>query len=222
VSGFHRTERFRRHHHCRYIDPEDGKEVSNSPCVPPLASLIPCRRPCPVKVEAHSSPEYHTPRPSQEYHTHDPATVGAVKNIGSDSRMVACRPLSQWESLSPRGVPTSIRMPPTTPVAPKVAAPRRSVSYECTRFQRFICRMENAGPKIILDRLKETWQDPTGEDYDEDVLEKQLWLLTGLQVQNLGEIRMMPKPNCDTGKTLELYGNLCKLRLRLSCMLCIV
>jgi hypothetical protein len=82
--------------------------------------------------------------------------------------------------------------------------------------------MESAGPKIVLDRLKETWQDPAGEDLDEELLEKQLWLLTGLELQDLGKIRMLPKPNCDTGRTLELYGNLCKLRLRLSYLSCIV
>jgi hypothetical protein len=165
-------------------------------------------------------------RPSQEYYIHEATTIEAVKHSGSDAKMVACRPLSQWDSLSPRGIPTSIRISPTSTAAKAVANRNRNrnrnVSHENTRFGRFLHRMENAGPKIVLDRLKETWQNPPGEDADEDMLENQLWLLTGLQLQNLGKMRMLPKPTCDTGRTLELYGNLCKLRLRLSYLSCTV
>jgi hypothetical protein len=55
------------------------------------------------------------------------------------------------------------------------------------------------------------------------VLEKQLWLLTGFQMLNLGLERTLPQPECNTGKILELYGNLCKSMLcpcvTLSCKL---
>lgn len=45
-------------------------------------------------------------------------------------------------------------------------------------------------------------------------LEKQLWLLTGFQMQNvIGKVGVTPKPSCDTGRILELYGNLCKSML---------
>jgi hypothetical protein len=159
-------------------------------------------------------------RPSQEYYIHEATTIEAVKHSGSDAKMVACRPLSQWDSLSPRGIPASIKISPASKAAK--AVPNRNASHDNTRFGRFIHRMENAGPKIVLDRLKETWQNPPGEDVDEEVLENQLWLLTGLQLQSLGKIRVLPKPNCDTGRTLELYGNLCKLRLRLSYLSCTV
>lgn len=42
------------------------------------------------------------------------------------------------------------------------------------------------------------------------ILEKQLWLLTGLQMQSMGRDKSAPVPACDTGRILELYGNLCK------------
>jgi hypothetical protein len=91
--------------------------------------------------------------------------------------------------------------------------------------------MEGAGPKAILDRLKEDWHLSTGEGVDEEVcgnvmtlrelmlmteqlvLEKQLWVLTGFQMQYLGRERTLPQPECNTGRILELYGNLCKSML---------
>jgi hypothetical protein len=41
-------------------------------------------------------------------------------------------------------------------------------------------------------------------------LEKQLWLLTGFQMQNIRRDKFNLKPECDTGRILELYGDLCK------------
>jgi hypothetical protein len=71
--------------------------------------------------------------------------------------------------------------------------------------------MESAGPKIILDRLKEEWHDAADEDTDQELkLEKQLWVLTAFQLHNLNRMKTTPKPTADTGKILELYGNLCK------------
>lgn len=114
---------------------------------------------------------------------------------------------------------------------PKKAAVAQNATPDLGRFARFIRRMEGAGPKVILDRLKEDWQWSTGGDVDEEVrvdvitlhrpllmveqlvLEKQLWLLTGFQMQNLGQERTLPKPECNTGRILELYGNLCKSML---------
>jgi hypothetical protein len=82
---------------------------------------------------------------------------------------------------------------------------------ELTRFQRFIRRMETAGPKVILDRLKEEWHDPADAEADDELqLEKQLWVLTAFQLQNVGRLSTAPKPKCNTGKILELYGNLGK------------
>lgn len=79
--------------------------------------------------------------------------------------------------------------------------------------------MESAGPKIILDRLKEEWNDPVDEEADEELqLEKQLWVLTALQLQTLdkssqpsqaafGQLLRLPGMN-SRRKILELYGNL--------------
>lgn len=80
-----------------------------------------------------------------------------------------------------------------------------------TRFQRFIRRMASANPKIILDRLKEDWTNPLdAQASDEMRLEKQLWVLTAFQLENLGRYSRFPK--ADTGRILELYGDLGKSR----------
>ncbi|KAF1915042.1 hypothetical protein BDU57DRAFT_595683 [Ampelomyces quisqualis] len=123
------------------------------------------------------------------------------------ARTIDCPPLSQWASLTPREVPSKIHLAPK-PVINNFATAHSS-TLEQTRFQLFIRRMESAGPKIVLDRLKEDWQDSPGEEWDEQLaLEKQLWLLTGFQMQNAKKVRATPKPACDTGRILELYGNL--------------
>ncbi|KAH7414469.1 hypothetical protein DE146DRAFT_36706 [Phaeosphaeria sp. MPI-PUGE-AT-0046c] len=115
-------------------------------------------------------------------------------------------PISQWQSLAPCVVPKMQLAP--MPIANKVAVAHSS-TMELTRFQRFIRRMERAGSKIILERLREDWQEASGEEPDEQlVLEKQLWLLTAFQMQILGQTHSIPKPKCDTGRILELYGNL--------------
>jgi hypothetical protein len=164
-----------------------------------------------------------------------------VKNItkvssGANSE-ISCKPLSQWQCLTPRGVPSEMQL--QSRPTPKKVAVAHNTTPDLSRFQRFIRRMEGAGPKVILDRLKEDWQWSTGGDVDEEVrsnvitlqalllmvrqlvLEKQLWLLTGFQMQNLGRERTLPQPECDTGRILELYGNLCKsmwcLCVTLSC-----
>jgi hypothetical protein len=83
---------------------------------------------------------------------------------------------------------------------------------EMTRFQRFIRRMESAGPRVICDRLKEEWHDPVDAEAKEELLlEKQLWVLTAFQLQNLGTLEATPKPQCNTGKIMELSGSLGEL-----------
>lgn len=122
-------------------------------------------------------------------------------------RTIACRPLSQWESLTPQAIP-EIKASPKPKTNKAVA---HSGNIDTTRFQRFIGRLERAGPQIILSHLKEDSQRPPGrEDDEESVLERQLWLLTGYQMLNVGKAQFTPKPRCDTGRILELYGNLCK------------
>lgn len=131
-----------------------------------------------------------------------------TKQIGTDANLLTCRPMAQWDSLSPMMVPREFRKPSVTRLS-KVAATQNH-AFVRTRFQRFIQRLENAGPQLVLDRLKETLQKPASLESEEDLLEQQLWLLTGFQLQSLGKARTVPKPLCDTGNILELYGNICK------------
>ncbi|KAF9695970.1 hypothetical protein EKO04_005963 [Ascochyta lentis] len=133
-------------------------------------------------------------------------TANVVKPSGMDAKLLTCGPMAQWDSLSPMMVPNDFRKP-SAPRPTKGAASQNNALVR-TRFQRFIQRLESAGPQLVLDRLKETLQEPTSQESEEDLLEQQLWLLTGFQLQSLGKVRIVPKPQCDTGKILELYGNL--------------
>ena len=55
-----------------------------------------------------------------------------------------------------------------------------------SHFQRFVRRMESAGPRIIFERLKEEW-DASGDRAmtDELQLEKHLWALTAIQLPSM-------------------------------------
>lgn len=56
------------------------------------------------------------------------------------------------------------------------------VTIELTHLQRNIRRMEAASPKIVLERLKEEWNEIADASvYRELELEKQLWMLTALR-----------------------------------------
>ncbi|KAF2176741.1 hypothetical protein K469DRAFT_645200 [Zopfia rhizophila CBS 207.26] len=121
-------------------------------------------------------------------------------------QLAAWRPPSNWEVF----LPSEPSQDKTLPPLPVETAVGYSSTLGLTRFQRFIRRMEHAGPKVILDRLKEEWHDSGDEEGDEELkLEKQLWILTAFQLQNLGRSKAVPKPSSSTGKILELYGNLC-------------
>ncbi|RMZ69042.1 hypothetical protein GMOD_00002948 [Pyrenophora seminiperda CCB06] len=127
----------------------------------------------------------------------------------STTSNLSCKPFSHWQPLTPRGVPTGMQLKPALRPTPTKIATAHSSTMELNRFQRFIRRMESAGPKVILDRIKEDWNESTSEEADEELaLEKQLWLLTGFHMQNLGRPTIVPQPECDTGRILELYGNL--------------
>ncbi|ORX94261.1 hypothetical protein BCR34DRAFT_226164 [Clohesyomyces aquaticus] len=136
-------------------------------------------------------------------------------------QLVAWRPPTNWEVILPTALSDSTEPKEQTeknqqkklPPIPSESTVTQNGTFELTRFQRFIRRMENAGPKVILDRLKEDWNDPEDEEADEEfALEKSLWVLTAFQLQNLGRsTRETPKPRCNTGKILELYGDLSEL-----------
>ena len=124
-----------------------------------------------------------------------------------DASLVTWRPPSEWDIVLPTTEESAEEkgLPPLPEDAGIAIA--HSSTLELSRFQRFIRRMESAGPKIILDRLKEEWNNPVDEEASEElILEKQLWVLTAFQLQNLGRYSRFPKTN--TGKILELYGNL--------------
>ncbi|KAH7130647.1 hypothetical protein B0J11DRAFT_548914 [Dendryphion nanum] len=125
----------------------------------------------------------------------------------NDRTLVAWRPPSDWDVLLPNPLDADLRKSlPPLPREDELAM-AAEIPLELTRFQRFIRRMESAGPKIILDRVKEEWHNPVDlETGDEMMLEKQLWVLTAFQLQNLGRYSRFPRTH--TGKILELYGNL--------------
>ncbi|KAH7095893.1 hypothetical protein FB567DRAFT_42935 [Paraphoma chrysanthemicola] len=165
------------------------------------------RRPRPVIVESTLNFEALRLHDTSSGAGHSKQTEYRAQEVVEPDARMGYLPLSQWECLTPRGVPQGVQLTPKSSVK-KVAAAHSS-TLELTRFQRFIRRMESAGPKTILDRLQEEWHDNTGEEVDDELaLEKQLWLLTGFQMQNFGKVRQAPKPMCKTGKILELYGNL--------------
>lgn len=173
------------------------------------------RKPCSVNIEGNRDLEVVKLRNQPE----DCLTASLSKERDTpyetrlpNSTLVAWRPPTNWDILLPRPKELSQdrKLPPTPEDMGGIAVAHSSL-LELTRFQRFIRRMESAGPKIILDRLKEEWHDPGDDEADQELmLEKQLWVLTAFQLQNLGRLRTSPKPKSNTGKILELYGNLCE------------
>jgi len=141
-----------------------------------------------------------------DYSPREAPSPDTARHVDVEPKVAACRPLAQWDSLSPMMIPNGFRKPS---VSRSVKVPcAQNNTFVRTRFQRFIQRLESAGPQLVLDRMKESQQEPA--DSEEELLEQQLWLLTGFQLQSLGKARIVPKPQCNTGKILELYGNLCK------------
>ncbi|KAF9629233.1 hypothetical protein BFW01_g10436 [Lasiodiplodia theobromae] len=98
-------------------------------------------------------------------------------------------------------------------------------SAELTQFQRSIRRMEHADPKLILARLKDDpapgvlATDPYAEE--ELAVEKHLWCLTALQLQNMenslvpnqgvGPLLGLPTLFRQPKRVLELYSNMAEV-----------
>ncbi|OCK85906.1 hypothetical protein K432DRAFT_388161 [Lepidopterella palustris CBS 459.81] len=125
---------------------------------------------------------------------------------------------SEWEVI----LATESHQNRSSSITADTIASDASSSSDLTHFQRFIRRMENAGPKIILDRLKEEWNDPVNEEADDELkLEKQLWVLTALQLQTLGRSvqpsqaafgQLLRLPTLThRRRILELYSNLAEV-----------
>ena len=157
---------------------------------------------------------------NEEQYPYSASSPDTASQLTLDSKMIPCRPLAQWDSLSPMMVPRDLRRPSATRSVK--ATGTQNNAYVRTRFQRFIQRLESAGPQLVLDRLRESLQEPETQESEEELLEQQLWLLTGFQLQSLGKARIVPKPQCNTGKILELYGILGKWTLARAALLCIV
>lgn len=101
----------------------------------------------------------------------------------ASSKLAPWIPPNDWHVLQPENMqeferPLKQRKGlQSTPVLDGITMAQNSL-LELTRFQRFIRRMENAGPKVILDRLKEEWDEPNDEETNEELhLEKRLWVL---------------------------------------------
>jgi hypothetical protein len=90
-----------------------------------------------------------------------------LKRSAIESVRTYCPPITEWECLTPMRNPQEMRLSPKPTSRPATAV--RSSTTELTHFQRFIRRMENAGPKIILDRLTEDWQAHPHEGTEEEV-----------------------------------------------------
>ena len=177
-----------------WSEKRNGEQVD---CSLSVSNLISCRRTIVPQIET-----------TVEEHTHVQAAQSPrpPSRNETDRRANECKPLAQWDSLSPMVIPRDVHTPPAWRSVKAINAGSNTVVR--TRFQRFIQRLENAGPQLVLDRLRESLQEPA--DLEEELLEQQLWLLTGFQLQLPGKARIVPKPQCDTGNILELYGNLCK------------
>lgn len=179
-----------------------------------------CRKPYTVEIEGCldlaklqiGDSETSIPQEPDEFNLPEVKQRASYASGLPDEDLVAWRPPSEWDIVLPKspGNDEGKELVPLPPIP--VQTDRHAVQEapgELTRFQRFIRRMESAGPKIILDRLKEEWSNPVDEKMcDEMELEKQLWVLTAYQLRNLG--RYSRFPNADTKNILELYGNMCE------------
>ncbi|KAF2019005.1 hypothetical protein BU24DRAFT_458724 [Aaosphaeria arxii CBS 175.79] len=181
------------------IDP--SAEICN-----PVSKTV-LRRPYSVKIEGCPSldelkiEEQPETRISPKTDKHPSYASGL-----QEGDLVAWRPPSDWNILLPNPSESTLEKG-VRPDHSTAASDVHTSSVELTRFQRFIRRMESAGPKVILDRMKEEWNNPVDDEAGQEMmLEKQLWVLTAFQLQNLGRYSRFPKAN--TGNILELYGNL--------------
>ncbi|KAF1990641.1 hypothetical protein K402DRAFT_200612 [Aulographum hederae CBS 113979] len=122
--------------------------------------------------------------------------------------------LSSTDGYSP---PLSRLITEPTPPTPPPKDP-----VELTHFQRFVKRMESAGPKIILDRLREQWTEPIDDMTRVELeLEKHLWALTALQLESLNkyarsasaasELNVPALSQPRQPRILEIGGNIAEL-----------
>ncbi|KAL3418569.1 hypothetical protein PVAG01_10285 [Phlyctema vagabunda] len=122
----------------------------------------------------------------------------------TDRRKSPLLPGHQYgQSQLPPRAPSPTNRPLPQPPQPENAA-----------MQQRIRRMEAASPKIVLERLKEEWDDITDDAiYNELELEKHLWMLVGLRVLQRNatagdankSVKSQERPGSQAGKALSLY-----------------
>ena len=87
-----------------------------------------------------------------------------------------------------------------------------------THFQGFICRMEQAGPRVVYDHLREERQGSENEAFKpEQVIERHLWVLTALHLKIITKKFLISgnpdfvNQRLDVRNVLEFGGNLGRL-----------
>ena len=169
------------------------------------------RWPQPMETEATVKLEALELRDSfQEEQSHEDVRHMVKVNSGANSE-VSCKPLSQWQCLTPRGVPSEMQI--QSRLAPKKVTVSQGTTSELSRFQRFIRRMEGAGPKVILDRLKEDWQWTAGGDVDEEVCSNSVDLYRALLMVECCALVLRCRASSNGRRQLR-YTN-CRLCIRL-------
>ncbi|KAI4625302.1 uncharacterized protein J4E87_005149 [Alternaria ethzedia] len=144
---------------------ETPEDRNAPPMSMPGAKRVDSGWPQPAETEAMPKVEALELHDSFQEKGHEDAKHVSKASGGANSE-VSCKPLSQWQCLTPRGVPSEMQLQSRS--TPKKVAVAQNTTPDLGRFTRFIRRMEGAGPKVILDRLKEDWQWSTGGDVDEE------------------------------------------------------
>ena len=87
---------------------------------------------------------------------------------------------------SPTSFSTQVREIPQIREEPPLSASTSASSTSPQHFSRLVKRMDNASPKVILDRLSEDWGDVGDPLLREELeLEKHLWALTAVENETL-------------------------------------
>ncbi|KAF2762053.1 hypothetical protein EJ05DRAFT_195238 [Pseudovirgaria hyperparasitica] len=173
------------------------------------------------KVQSRSrySPEDRTQDLSWGY---DPAMDMTSMQL-SMSTMDAWKDPNYWDVVPP--TPTSISEASIAPSSDSVHRGNytsvEANTGDLINFQRFIRKMQQGSPKIILDRLNKDWSPPaTEEERDNQALEKHLWVLTAFQLKKEESVGQLPDSELQSsdhsGDTkpkhvLEMYGNLAEV-----------
>jgi len=152
---------------CPVVKSKGSRSVAIRPCPLPCSNVCRCL-PHVVNEEDLRLETLELHDNFQEETTLDDKQRISIESCSTTSNL-SSKPFSQWQSLTPRGVPTGMQLNSAPRPTPTKVATAHSSTIELTRFQRFIRRMEGAGPKVILDRIKEDWNETTSEEADEEV-----------------------------------------------------